>query len=877
MKKLSVMLCLIALLAFTLNGCGGSGTTDTGYYGGGDSGGSTTTAPSVTSCTTNLTPGQTCTIGGTGFGGSRDSGQSTVSFVPQVTGGTTITAATYLSWSDTVITLITPGITTGIQYVAVVNRYTSSGYLYSSTTYVAGVNGTTGTAATTAPAIVSQAPNPATAGASVTLTGTNFPTTGGWLTLNGTVVSATFTSTTAVFTVPTGTATGASVILGGGTGGSSNTFSLVIGGGGTTPTITSVTPNPVALGGTLTISGTNFGTTAGTVTVGSVALTSLTWGATQVTGTVPATGLTQGQTYTVTLSTSSAQTATGSVRISNPAVDPTITGITPTTIYQGTATNITIAGSNFGTTAGTVTINTSPATTLTQVSWGATSVVATVPATVAASTYVLTLTTSGGVAATGSITVQSGGSTASWRGANTMDNVFGGSAGGGAASIYDPRASNANDAVSVWLENATSGAGPVVAWSRRYNSTSTTWAGTAKQIASQTTPGAGPVAQLSADINSVGTIIATYVQTVPVVAPTGSVYWSIYSPATDTWTPNATALGTTPAADTSGSPSFAFSANGNGLCAFVNTVFGATQTVQTAFWSNLLQAWDPTQQPMDGGAFVGATGRANPQVAFDNNNNGLVVFQMQAATGFANIGILGRRYAYDATTPWAAGRFTPALGTPATLLTAALNTAGSRVNLSMNDSTGDAALSFITATPQAFAARFDQASTTWGAAVAIDNAIGQVSDTAPVCAFDSSGQIIAVFNENDTGVVRRVWANRRGAGSTGAWSGPSRIDDSVNGGGVCAIAGPTLGMNPAGTIAVCSFIQTSSVATGGVNHLKVNTYTTTGGWTGTGSSYMDANTGLLDVTYTPNIIINTNTQIVLLFRENLDVYFNQYR
>ena len=141
MKKLSVMLCLIALLAFTLNGCGGSGTTDTSYYGGGDGGGTTTTAPSVTSCTTNLTPGQTCTVNGANFGSSRDSGQSTISFVPQVTGGTTLTATTYLSWSDTAIQCVTPSVVTGIQYVVVVNRYTSSGTLYSSTTYTAGVNG----------------------------------------------------------------------------------------------------------------------------------------------------------------------------------------------------------------------------------------------------------------------------------------------------------------------------------------------------------------------------------------------------------------------------------------------------------------------------------------------------------------------------------------------------------------------------------------------------------------------------------------------------------------------------------------------------------------------------------------------------------------
>lgn len=872
MKKLSVMLCLIAVLAFTLVGCNGSSTTDTSYWGGGDSGGTTTT-PTVTSCTTALTPGQTCTINGSGFGSTRDSGSSTVSFVPQVAGGTTLTATIYLSWTDTVITCVTPGVTTGVQYVVVVNRYTSSGTVSSSST-PSSANSTTGTAATTAPAITSQTPASATAGASVTLGGTNFPTTGGWLTVNGTVVSATFTSTTAVFTIPAGTATGASVVIGGGTGGSSNTWSLVIG-GSTTPTVTSVTPNPVALGSTLTINGTNLGTTAGSVTVGAVALTGLTWSATQITGTVPATGLTQGQTYTVTVTTSTGQTATGSVRISDPTVDPTITGITPTTIYQGTATNITIAGSNFGTTAGTVSINTSPATTLTQVSWGATSVVATVPATVAASTYVLTLTTSGGVAATGSITVSSGGTTASWRGAYTIDNNYGGTLGGSAFGIYDSRASNANDAVAIWLENDTAAGAFVVAWSRRYNSTSTTWSGTSHMIASQTNPGTGNINQVSADINSVGMIMAVYRHQF-----NNRVFWSSYSPSTDTWTPNTTPLGTAaPVAPVVNSPqpNFAFSANGNGICAFVDGV-GASNAVQAAFWSNSLQAWDPTIQRIDNQVPGDAGNYSTPQVGFDVNNNGVVVFQGRNASGAAALlGVHGRRYAYDATTPWAAARFTPAIGATATRITAvAEDTTGTVIDLAMNESTGDAALSYQDIAPapdRLMVARFDQASTTWGAGAVVDNGNGPTLST-PVCAFDSSGQIIATFLESD-GAVDRVWANRRSAGSAGTWAGPVRIDDSVNGGGRCYP--PTLGMNPAGTIAVCGFIQTSSVATGAVNHLKVNTYTTAGGWTGTGSSYMDANTGLLDTAYLPNIIINANTQIVLLFRENLYVYFNQYR
>lgn len=413
MKKLSVMLCLIALLAFTLNGCGGSGTTDTSYYGGGDGGGTTTTAPTVTSCTTNLTPGQTCTINGTSFGASRDSGQSTVSFVPQVTGGTTLTATTYLSWSDTAIQCVTPSVVTGIQYVVVVNRYTSSGMLYSSTTYVAGVNGTTGTAPTAAPAVTSQAPNPATAGASVTLTGTNFPISYGYILVNGAVVSSTFTTTTAVFTIPAGTATGATVTLGGGVGGST-TYSLVIGSSPTNPTITSFSPNPVNAGANVTINGTNLGT-GGTVSFGGTSATPSAWTATAITVTVPA--ATAAGSVTVTVTPTGATAATGTLTVAS-ATTPLLTAVTPASGAVGTA--VTLTGTNLGA-GGTITFG---ATAATATSWGATTVVTTVPTGATAGALTITVTPTGATAATIGFTVSSS-PTKTWHGANALSGING--------------------------------------------------------------------------------------------------------------------------------------------------------------------------------------------------------------------------------------------------------------------------------------------------------------------------------------------------------------------------------------------------------------------------------------------------------------------
>jgi|GEM_PF-1084888 len=295
----------------------------------------------VTSCTTSVTPGQTFYVAGAGFGSSRDSGQSTVSFVPQVTGGTTITATTYLTWSDTAITLITPSLITGVQYVVVVNRYTSSGTYCSSPTAISGVNTTVCAAPTAATAVTEQNPNPATAGASVTLIGTNFPTTGGYVLVNGAPVSATFTATSAVFPIPPGTVTGATVTLGGGTGGST-TYALVI--GNSSPIITGIAPNPSAIGSTFTITGSNFGNTQGSVYIGTTAAGVVIWTSTSITCEVPS--LTPG-TYTVTVTTSGEGTCTSSLTVSSPEA-PTITSITPSMATAGTATTVTITGQTWG-------------------------------------------------------------------------------------------------------------------------------------------------------------------------------------------------------------------------------------------------------------------------------------------------------------------------------------------------------------------------------------------------------------------------------------------------------------------------------------------------------------------------------------------------
>jgi len=89
-----------------------------------------------------------------------------------------------------------------------------------------------------------------------------------------------------------------------------------------------------------------------------------------------------------------------------PQPAPVLTSINPAAVTAGSATAITITGSNLGTAGGTITIGTTSAS---YVSWTSTSIVCTVPASIAAGTYTVTVTPTGCTAATIALTVTSGG------------------------------------------------------------------------------------------------------------------------------------------------------------------------------------------------------------------------------------------------------------------------------------------------------------------------------------------------------------------------------------------------------------------------------------------------------------------------------------
>src|SRR6267143_219820 len=116
-----------------------------------------------------------------------------------------------------------------------------------------------------APSITSLSPTSGAVGASVTITGTNFGTTQGTstVTFNGTTATAitSWNATTITATVPTGATTGNVVVHAGGVNSNGSSFTIV-----PAPSITNLSPTTGAVASSVTITGTNFGTTQGAST-----------------------------------------------------------------------------------------------------------------------------------------------------------------------------------------------------------------------------------------------------------------------------------------------------------------------------------------------------------------------------------------------------------------------------------------------------------------------------------------------------------------------------------------------------------------------------------------------------------------------------------
>ena len=148
----------------------------------------------------------------------------------------------------------------------------------------------------TSPSITNLAPTSGAVGTSVTITGTNFGSSRGTstVTFNGTGVS-TYTSwsdTRIVVEVPAGATSGDVVVTVGGEASTGVSFTVTA----TAPSITNLAPTSGAVGTSVTITGTNFGSSRGTSTVtfnGTGVSTYTSWSDTRIVVEVPA-GATSG-------------------------------------------------------------------------------------------------------------------------------------------------------------------------------------------------------------------------------------------------------------------------------------------------------------------------------------------------------------------------------------------------------------------------------------------------------------------------------------------------------------------------------------------------------------------------------------------------------
>jgi YD repeat-containing protein len=211
-----------------------------------------------------------------------------------------------------------------------------------------------------APLILSLSPASGEPGTSVTIQGMSFGSSTGSVAFNGasaTVSSWSSTSITAV--VPNGATSGPVVVTSSSSvAGNGFPFTMLL------PFISGLSPAYGPAGTSVTISGTSFGSSAGTVTFNGVSATTSSWSDTSITATAPS-GAGMGNVIVANNGEQSNPVMFGAPLISSlsPAAGPT-------------GTSVTINGASFGSTTGSVTFDGVSATVT---SWSATSITATVP------------------------------------------------------------------------------------------------------------------------------------------------------------------------------------------------------------------------------------------------------------------------------------------------------------------------------------------------------------------------------------------------------------------------------------------------------------------------------------------------------------------
>jgi hypothetical protein len=210
--------------------------------------------------------------------------------------------------------------------------------------------------------IASLLPASGPVGTSVTIAG-NFGPIQGTVTFNGAAATiGSWAANSIGATVPSGATTGPVVVTAGGVASNGVTFTV----SAPAPSISSLSPTSGPVGTAVTIAGSNFGSSQGTVTFNGAAATNISsWTATSIGVTVPSAATTGPVVVTAAGLASNGVTFT---------VTPHIASLSPTSGPVGTA--VTIAGTTFGA-SGTVTFNGAAATNIS--SWTATSISVTVP------------------------------------------------------------------------------------------------------------------------------------------------------------------------------------------------------------------------------------------------------------------------------------------------------------------------------------------------------------------------------------------------------------------------------------------------------------------------------------------------------------------
>jgi hypothetical protein len=326
--------------------------------------------PGITSLTPASGPvGTSITIAGTSFGATQ--GASTVSV-----GGV---VATPTSWSSGSIAVpVPPTLGLGAAPVIVTVGGSSSASVNFNIT----------------PGIASLSPSTGGVGIAVTITGTNFGATQGTstLTVGGSSVTPTNWSNTGIgFNVPANLGLGIAPVIVSVGGVPSNTVNFTV-----APAITSLTPPSGPVGSSVTIAGSNFGSSQGTSTVsfGGVAVTPSNWTNSSLSVLVPS--LAPGSTVV---------SVTVNGLISNNAIFVVTPVITNLSLISGPAgTAITITGTNFGSSQGPSTV-TVAGITAAPANWSSTSIAVNVPAGLGPGSSPVVVTVNGAASNTSFFTV----------------------------------------------------------------------------------------------------------------------------------------------------------------------------------------------------------------------------------------------------------------------------------------------------------------------------------------------------------------------------------------------------------------------------------------------------------------------------------------